>query len=73
MNKAEIVPDASIAAKYDGFNIVTVDYKQVNGIGIPASILIPNDIEPGHHPVSVRWHGGCFVTGQRLFADWYEI
>jgi cephalosporin-C deacetylase-like acetyl esterase len=68
--KTPIPADMAISAKFAAFNIVDVNYKTVNGVAIPASILIPKDIKPGKHPLLVRWHGGCLITGHRMFPEW---
>lgn len=60
----------SEASKLERFHIKDIVYKEVNGHPIPASVLIPKNVQPGKHPVMVRWHGGGFVTGHRLFAEW---
>lgn len=56
--------------KFGAFDIKDADYKSVNGHGIPVSVLTPKDARQGKHPVLVRWHGGGFATGQRLFHEW---
>jgi acetyl esterase/lipase len=61
-------------AKFDPFSITDVTYKTVNHVPIEASILIPKLItgeRPGKYPLVVRWHGGFWMTGHRLFADWF--
>lgn len=63
--------NTSASPKFAAFHITDVVYKEVRGVGIPASILVPKDIQPGTHPVMVRWHGGGFCTGHRLFDEWY--
>ncbi len=67
-----IPADAAVSAKFSAFTVVDVDYKTIDGVGIPASILTPKNAKPGKHPLIVRWHGGCLVTGHRLFPDWYS-
>ena len=70
--KAQGPADMAVSSKFRAFNLVDVDYKEVNGTGVPASILIPKDIKSGKHPVLVRWHGGCFITGHRFYPEWYR-
>ncbi|QIW96716.1 hypothetical protein AMS68_002234 [Peltaster fructicola] len=65
------IPGDSIAAKYAGFEIIDVAYKRVTGTDVPASILLPKGLKAGRTPVTVHWHGGGLVVGQRLFPDWY--
>ena len=68
-----IPADMAVASKFSAFNVTDVNYKEVNGVGIAASILTPKDARLGAHPVLVRWHGGCFITGHRMFPDWVCI
>lgn len=69
--KSHLIPaDMAVAAKFNAFNVIDVNYKEVNGVKIPASILVPKDIKSGAHPLLVRWHGGCLITGHRMFPDW---
>jgi cephalosporin-C deacetylase-like acetyl esterase len=73
MSKVITIPipaDMAVSVKFAAFNIVDVHYKTVNGVAVPASILIPKDIRPGKHPLLVRWHGGCLITGHRMFPEW---
>jgi hypothetical protein len=65
-----IPADMAVSDKFSAFNLIDANYKEVHGVAIPASILIPKDAQPGAHPVLVRWHGGCFITGHRLYPDW---
>jgi len=48
--------------KFDGFNIVSTDYKKVAGQGIAVDLLIPSKLAAGSHPVIVRFHGGGYVS-----------
>ncbi|KFY47981.1 hypothetical protein V495_01705 [Pseudogymnoascus sp. VKM F-4514 (FW-929)] len=57
--------------KYSKFDVSAVTYKVVNGQDIKAFVLTPKDISTGNHPVVVKFHGGFFVSGKSLFADWY--
>lgn len=66
----QIPADMAVSPKFAAFNLVDFNYKEVNGTAVPASILIPKDIKPGAHPVLVRWHGGCLITGHRFFPEW---
>ena len=68
--KPRLSAEMLAAPRLEPFNLVDIDYKKVNGTPVPASILIPKNAEPGKHPVLVRWHGGCFITGHRLFPEW---
>ncbi|CAK4032473.1 alpha beta-hydrolase [Lecanosticta acicola] len=66
-------PGASIHPKFKDFLLTDIQYKTVHGIPIPATILLPTHIahKPGRYPVAIRWHGGGFGTGHRLYGDWY--
>ncbi|KAF2484923.1 Alpha/Beta hydrolase protein [Neohortaea acidophila] len=55
-----------------GFDVTDFEYESKEaGILIPASLLAPKQLQPGKHAVIIRWHGGCFITGHRLFPRWY--
>ncbi|KAK4507500.1 hypothetical protein PRZ48_001235 [Zasmidium cellare] len=71
MSKPEPIDGAAIDARFSPFNIINVNYKHVKSVGIPLSILLPKTLKPGKHPITVRWHGGGFGTGHRLFPEWY--
>jgi len=51
--------------KFEGFNIVSTDYKKVAGQGIAVDLLIPSKLTAGLHPVIVRFHGGGYVSEHR--------
>jgi cephalosporin-C deacetylase-like acetyl esterase len=70
MTSEPIPADAAVSLKYAAFDLVDVNYKEAKGVPIPASILVPKNVKPGKHPVLVRWHGGCLITGHRLFPEW---
>ena len=69
---AAAIPGEMVSSVFDPFNVIDVNYKEVNGTLIPASILIPKNAKSGKHAVTVRWHGGGLATGHRLYADWYR-
>lgn len=52
--------------KYNNFNISEVAYKVIKGQKINAYVLIPKSINPGLHPVVVKFHGGGFVSPEPL-------
>jgi acetyl esterase/lipase len=58
-------------ARFAPFNIKDVAYKTVRDVPIQASILTPKTGLTGKRPLLIRWHGGFWMTGHRLFADWY--
>ncbi|KAK5174959.1 uncharacterized protein LTR77_000095 [Saxophila tyrrhenica] len=63
--------DVAVAPKFAAFDVVDINYKEVNGVQIPASVLVPKNIKPGKHPLLVRWHGGCLIAGHRMYPDWF--
>lgn len=65
-----IPADMAVSTKFSAFNVIDANYKQINGVAIPASILVSKDVQPGIHPVLVRWHGGGLFTGHRMYPDW---
>ncbi|KAF7960198.1 hypothetical protein EAE96_001796 [Botrytis aclada] len=62
--------------RLDPFSLHTATYKTVQGVEIPAHILIPKSIAasttPGRYPVLVRFHGGFLVTGSALYTEWFS-
>lgn len=68
---AAAIPAGIVLPKLAAYNVIEAHYKVVQGVPIPASVFIPKDIPPGRHPVHVRWHGGCFITGHRALPDWF--
>ncbi|EME84087.1 uncharacterized protein MYCFIDRAFT_202888 [Pseudocercospora fijiensis CIRAD86] len=71
MAEVKVTPGERIDAKYASFDIIDTAYKHIHGVPIPTSILVPKQLPSGKHPVLVRWHGGGFGTGHRLFAEWF--
>ena len=55
---------------FAAFDISDHTYKTVSGHPIESSILLPKSLPSGTHPVLVRFHGGFFITGSRLYEDW---
>ncbi|KAL4970620.1 putative polyketide synthase [Aspergillus stella-maris] len=59
------------------FTRIDLSYRTLNDVPLKATILIPNSIlAVGHcqnrkHPVMVRWHGGGFVVGHRMYEPWF--
>lgn len=64
---------AAFASAFPAFQVTNTSYKSVQGVPIPTSLLIPKTLQPSRHrhPVIVRWHGGCFITGHRLLPRWF--
>ena len=67
---ALIPADMAVSPKFKAYNLIDIEYKAVDGISIPATVLVPKDVNPGKHPVLVRWHGGCLITGHRMYPEW---
>lgn len=67
---AQLSADTAVSGKYAAFDILDAYYKEVNGTPVPLSVLVPKNVKSGRHPVLVRWHGGCLITGHRLYPDW---
>ncbi|PMD45901.1 alpha/beta-hydrolase [Hyaloscypha variabilis F] len=57
--------------KFDGFNVISADYKKVAGQGIAVDLLIPSKLTAGLYPVIVRFHGGGYVSGSSLYEPWF--
>jgi hypothetical protein len=53
------------------FNVFTTPYKIVNSHAITADVLIPEDLEPGKHPLLVRIYGGGLVSINPLSSKKY--
>jgi hypothetical protein len=51
--------------KFDGFKVISADYKKVAGQGIAVDLLIPSKLTAGLYPVIVRFHGGGYVSGYK--------
>lgn len=60
-----------MTATLAAFFITDFSYCSLDGTSIPASALVPKDLQPGKYPCIIRWHGGCFITGHRLYPRWY--
>jgi acetyl esterase/lipase len=48
--------------KFDNYEILTTDYKVVNGTGIALDVLLPKNLRPGKCPLIIRFHGGGWVS-----------
>ena len=64
-------------SRFAPFQRFDVPYCTVNNIPLEATILIPHTIaskspsNPEKHPVMIRWHGGGFITGHRMYEPWF--
>ncbi|KAF2161852.1 hypothetical protein M409DRAFT_27908 [Zasmidium cellare ATCC 36951] len=52
MTTSNSIDGATVAPRFAPFNIISLDYKQVKGVGIPLSILIPKQLKKGKHPIA---------------------
>ena len=59
------------------FTRIDLPYRIVNGVPLEATILIKSSIsalpraQDKKHPVMVRWHGGGFILGHRMYEPWF--
>lgn len=54
--------DTTPETRFDSFHVHRTSYKQIGDHAIEVGILVPKDIEPGKHPVIVKFHGGGLVS-----------
>jgi hypothetical protein len=57
--------------RFDGFSIHGTSYKRVGNHDIAVYVLVPKDIKPGRYPLVVKFHGGSFVHGDAIYAEWF--
>lgn len=60
------------ATRFTSFDIHEASYKSIGNFGISVAVLIPKNINPGSHPVHVKWHGGGLISGDALLQDWFS-
>ncbi|CAN8097035.1 unnamed protein product [Discula destructiva] len=66
-------------SRFAPFHRVDVPYRIINGIPLETTILTPlsmrtsagNPVAIKSHPVIVRWHGGGFIVGHRMYEPWF--
>lgn len=64
-------------SRFAPFKRIDVPYRIINGVPLEATILIPLRIfnSPSarlrKHSVMVRWHGGGFIVGHRMYEPWF--
>lgn len=65
-------------SRFAPFHRVDVAYRVINGVPIEATILTPLKISKSREnsrtkpqPVLVRWHGGGFIVGHRMYEPWF--
>lgn len=58
--------------RFSSFNVHQTTYKRVGDAEIGVGILIPKDLQPGKHPLHVKFHGGGLISGDALLQDWFS-
>ena len=61
-------------SRFDHFRRIDLPYRHIKGIPLEATILVPKSLvakQDATHPVMVRWHGGGFVVGHRMYEPWF--
>lgn len=64
-------------SRFAPFTRIDLPYRIINGVFLEATILITVSISTSprthdkKHPVMVRWHGGGFVVGHRMYEPWF--
>lgn len=64
-------------SRFSPFTRVDLPYRVINGVSLETTILAPSSIcnsprtHEKRHPVIVRWHGGGFVVGHRMYEPWF--
>ena len=64
-------------SRFAPFTRIDLPYRFINGVPLEATVLIPKTIatQPKRHnrkcPVMVRWHGGGFIVGHRMYEPWF--
>lgn len=60
------------STRFSSFNVHQTSYKRVGDAEINVGILIPKDMNPGTHPLHVKFHGGGLISGDALLQDWFS-
>ena len=64
-------------SRFAPFTRIDLPYRVVNGVPLEATVLIKSSLctsagaQNKKHPVIVRWHGGGFVVGHRMYEPWF--
>ncbi|KAH8659904.1 Alpha/Beta hydrolase protein [Xylariales sp. PMI_506] len=61
-------------SRFTPFMQVDLPYRIIDEIPLIATVLIPASLlsSPGkRYPVMVRWHGGGFIVGHRMYEPWF--
>ncbi|KAL2065355.1 hypothetical protein VTL71DRAFT_3025 [Oculimacula yallundae] len=59
-----------------GYDKLDLTYKVINETSLQATILTPKVLQSqpsGSYPTLVRWHGGGFIVGHRLYEGWFAL
>ncbi|KAF2821833.1 alpha/beta-hydrolase [Ophiobolus disseminans] len=62
--------DTTAATRFDSFHVHRTFYKKIGDHQIAVGILVPKVLQPGKHPLMVKFHGGALITGDCLYPDW---
>ncbi|PSN67611.1 alpha/beta-hydrolase [Corynespora cassiicola Philippines] len=63
--------DTTPMTRFDNFDIYTTSYKKIGDHEIEVNVLVPKGVEPGKHPLLVKFHGGGLIYGTALYPDWF--
>jgi pimeloyl-ACP methyl ester carboxylesterase len=64
-------------SRFAPFTRLDLPYRVIHGVPLETTILVPLSIcnspraNDKKHPVMVRWHGGGFVVGHRMYEPWF--
>ena len=64
-------------SRFAPFTRIDLPYRTINDVPLKVTILIPSSISTSpktlekKHPLMVRWHGGGFVVGHRMYEPWF--
>ncbi|KAG8531168.1 uncharacterized protein KY384_004526 [Bacidia gigantensis] len=64
-------------SRFAPFTRVDLAYRFINGVPLEATVLIPKSTFTSpkangkKYPLMVRWHGGGFVVGHRMYEPWF--
>lgn len=67
----------STMSRFAPFTCINLPYRFINGVPLEATILIPKTLltppktREKKCPVMVRWHGGGFIVGHRMYEPWF--
>lgn len=63
-------------SRFDSFTRTDLAYRYIDGVPLEATVLVPRSVTAVQgsgkkYPVMVRWHGGGFVLGHRMYEPWF--